>query len=178
MVRAKRLIILRPRGTISPHPLRIATLRYVHLGFFNLLPAEKSAAEGSVGQIFKCLKRLDDFHANPKRAGSVEKRRKGFGDPIWRFAESLRFACLRQNPRTPKENWPLQRPSREFAILWWRREWDSNPRYGCPYTRFPSVRLQPLGHLSAVLRASLNLTQLRLYPKLRQVTSDLKELAQ
>src|SRR5688572_2852852 len=31
----------------------------------------------------------------------------------------------------------------------WRREWDSNPRYGCPYTRFPSVRLQPLGHPSA-----------------------------
>jgi hypothetical protein len=27
------------------------------------------------------------------------------------------------------------------------------------YTRFPSVRLQPLGHLSAVLRAFLNLTQ-------------------
>src|SRR5947209_8084992 len=33
----------------------------------------------------------------------------------------------------------------------WRREWDSNPRYGCPYTRFPSVRLQPLGHPSAAL---------------------------
>ncbi len=31
----------------------------------------------------------------------------------------------------------------------WRREWDSNPRYGFPYTRFPSVRLQPLGHPSA-----------------------------
>ena len=30
----------------------------------------------------------------------------------------------------------------------WRREWDSNPRYGCPHTRFPSVRLQPLGHPS------------------------------
>jgi hypothetical protein len=30
----------------------------------------------------------------------------------------------------------------------WRREWDSNPRYGFPYTRFPSVRLQPLGHPS------------------------------
>lgn len=29
------------------------------------------------------------------------------------------------------------------------------------YTRFPSVRLQPLGHLSANLRAFLNLTQLR-----------------
>jgi hypothetical protein len=30
----------------------------------------------------------------------------------------------------------------------WRRERDSNPRYGFPYTRFPSVRLQPLGHPS------------------------------
>src|SRR5437868_1103623 len=30
----------------------------------------------------------------------------------------------------------------------WRREWDSNPRYAFTYTRFPSVRLQPLGHLS------------------------------
>jgi hypothetical protein len=34
----------------------------------------------------------------------------------------------------------------------WRREWDSNPRYGFPYTRFPSVRLKPLGHPSARLR--------------------------
>src|SRR5579863_6057782 len=31
---------------------------------------------------------------------------------------------------------------------YWRREWDSNPRYGFPHTRFPSVRLKPLGHLS------------------------------
>src|SRR5690606_39596725 len=30
----------------------------------------------------------------------------------------------------------------------WRRERDSNPRYGFPYTRVPGVRLQPLGHLS------------------------------
>ena len=35
----------------------------------------------------------------------------------------------------------------------WRREWDSNPRYGLTYTRFPSVRLKPLGHLSAVTDA-------------------------
>jgi hypothetical protein len=33
----------------------------------------------------------------------------------------------------------------------WRREWDSNPRYGFPHTRFPSVRLKPLGHLSGGL---------------------------
>src|SRR3546814_10307053 len=30
----------------------------------------------------------------------------------------------------------------------WRRERDSNPRYGSPYTHFPGVRLQPLGHPS------------------------------
>ena len=34
------------------------------------------------------------------------------------------------------------------SVLDWRREWDSNPRYGFPHTRFPSVRLKPLGHLS------------------------------
>ncbi len=33
----------------------------------------------------------------------------------------------------------------------WRRERDSNPRYGFPYTRVPGVRLQPLGHLSRAL---------------------------
>src|ERR1700732_3674959 len=31
----------------------------------------------------------------------------------------------------------------------WRRGWDSNPRLSFPNTRFPSVLLKPLGHLSA-----------------------------
>ena len=39
-------------------------------------------------------------------------------------------------------------PGPPLRSLDWRREWDSNPRYGFPYTRFPSVRLKPLGHLS------------------------------
>jgi hypothetical protein len=30
----------------------------------------------------------------------------------------------------------------------WRRERDSNPRYGFPYSSFQDWRLQPLGHLS------------------------------
>src|SRR5687768_7823554 len=47
----------------------------------------------------------------------------------------MRSALLVENPK-------------ESARLNWRREWDSNPRYGFPYTRFPSVLLQPLGHLS------------------------------
>ena len=39
-------------------------------------------------------------------------------------------------------------PGVRSSVLNWRREWDSNPRYGFPHTRFPSVRLKPLGHLS------------------------------
>ncbi|EQD45295.1 hypothetical protein B1A_14868, partial [mine drainage metagenome] len=35
-----------------------------------------------------------------------------------------------------------------WQIVAWRRGWDSNPRYGCPYTHFPGVLLRPLGHLS------------------------------
>ena len=30
----------------------------------------------------------------------------------------------------------------------WRKVWDSNPRYVLPHTRFPSVRLKPLGQPS------------------------------
>src|SRR5437764_11023517 len=55
---------------------------------------------------------------------------------------------------------PAERQSQFFAwrpdvrtcfgkIRDWRRDRDSNPGYPLRYTRFPSVRLQPLGHLSA-----------------------------
>ena len=30
----------------------------------------------------------------------------------------------------------------------WRRGWDSNPRYGFPYTAFPVLPVKPLLHLS------------------------------
>ncbi len=45
-------------------------------------------------------------------------------------------------------------PGVRSSVLRWRREWDSNPRYGFPYTRFPSERHQPLGHPSALPRAA------------------------
>jgi hypothetical protein len=44
-----------------------------------------------------------------------------------------------------------QSDTAESCGVAWRREWDSNPRYGFPHTRFPSVRLKPLGHLSGGL---------------------------
>src|SRR6476661_8132533 len=38
---------------------------------------------------------------------------------------------------------------RGLTALYWRRERDSNPRYGfCPYTPLAGARLRPLGHLS------------------------------
>jgi site-specific DNA recombinase len=50
--------------------------------------------------------------------------------------------------------WPAYR--KPFDLIFerakneeWRRERDSNPRYGSPYTRFRGVRFQPLTHLSA-----------------------------
>ena len=40
--------------------------------------------------------------------------------------------------------------SRKFVWFrkFWRRGWDLNPRSSFPDTRFPSVLLKPLGHLS------------------------------
>ena len=43
-------------------------------------------------------------------------------------------------------------PGVRSSVLSWRRERDSNPRYGFPYTHFPGVRLQPLGHPSTEAR--------------------------
>ena len=36
-----------------------------------------------------------------------------------------------------------------------QRGWDSNPRYSYPYTNFPGLLLQPLGHLSILLRLQI-----------------------
>ncbi len=41
-----------------------------------------------------------------------------------------------------------------MASFKYRRERDSNPRYGYPHTRFPSVLLKPLGHLSKSLHSN------------------------
>ena len=54
--------------------------------------------------------------------------------------------CRSRAPLTPR----LARPS-SFSTMQnreWRRGWDSNPRCSFPHTRFPSVLLRPLGHLS------------------------------
>ena len=42
---------------------------------------------------------------------------------------------------------PVWRPGKAGRIE--RRRWDSNPRYSCPYTTFPTSLLRPLGHSSS-----------------------------
>src|SRR4051794_26770363 len=69
------------------------------------------------------------FPCEPKTCGFGRKETKGLRRPDLAVCESLRFACLRQNPRKTKQNWPLQRPSYQFAILWWRRERNCNPTF-------------------------------------------------
>ena len=68
------------------------------------------------------------------------------------------FLRLRIKKTVFSGNNPASCPN--FLQLKWRRERDLNPRYrSYPYTRFPGVHLQPLGHLS---RANFK-TQILLY---------------
>src|SRR5207249_9668242 len=50
----------------------------------------------------------------------------------------------------PRTSWRLPWIARAVKLVprLKRREWDSNPRWSHPHTRFPSVLLKPLGHLS------------------------------
>jgi site-specific DNA recombinase len=73
-------------------------------------------------------------------------------------------------------------PGVPSSVLKWRTGRDSNPRYRFRYTRFPSVRLQPLGHLSIWKRGTIAANRVtasgrvrrsphpnRLRPRLRRV---------
>jgi hypothetical protein len=55
-----------------------------------------------------------------------------------------------------------KRREESYSSKSWRREGDSNPRYGHPYTRFPSGRLKPLGHLSKSIRLNKNQSTIKI----------------
>jgi hypothetical protein len=88
------------------------------------------------------------------------------GFALFAVACSARNACARprctEAPITPgcrRAIWgsnpltfqPSKKTGIETGLFTWRRDGDSNPRYGCPHTHFPGVLLQPLGHLSTEL---------------------------
>ena len=71
---------------------------------------------------------------------------------LWRAQkEKLRTRRVRERDRAPPGQGAPAETLSEAKLSrakLWRRERDSNPRYRCRYTRFPGVRLRPLGHLS------------------------------
>ena len=71
-------------------------------------------------------------------AALFAKAEAGEGESDVRFPKSLSKKQLRG----------------ELILELWRRDRDSNPGYGLPYTHFPGVRLRPLGHLSVAGRLS------------------------
>ncbi len=61
----------------------------------------------------------------------------------------LYFLCLSVHWNTFRSRQCIKKPAQCAGFQgFWRRERDSNPRYSSPYTHFPGVLLQPLGHLS------------------------------
>ena len=69
------------------------------------------------------------------------------------------FAPLRRSPSKSRIQTPIFLRTYplymyiQFNLFIWRRERDSNPRYGLTYTHFPGVLLQPLGHLSSIFQS-------------------------
>ena len=58
------------------------------------------------------------------------------------------FRGERQIPTEGRDFW-VDYENQFWSV--WRRGWDSNPRNGFPFIRFPGVLLRPLGHLSSKL---------------------------
>ena len=85
------------------------------------------------------------FYQKTARGGQTKKRGSC-------RAQILIPPLKTSGPRSarPKKKPPL-RATIPRKVSFWRREQDSNLRYDCSHTRFPSVRLQPLGHLSILL---------------------------
>jgi hypothetical protein len=75
-----------------------------------------------------------------------------------KYVNTFCFTALRRTLRLLQAKVPqvqtcsaMKIEQRVVARFSWRREQDSNLRLPCDNTRFPSVRLQPLGHLSVSL---------------------------
>jgi hypothetical protein len=112
------------------------------------------------------LERIESESESPNLATENNASLGVFGGPNSQSPVRLRQCSTAKTPRNrgnfsgkdlATRGKSLQQQTR------WRREWDSNPRYPYRYTRFPSVRLQPLGHLSGSRRKHPG-TQAKLRP--------------
>ncbi len=100
---------------------------------------EKKAASGTLPDI-----RSSNLGSRPKLAGIPLGRNLAHQSPPNNHGVQL-DGGLRSRSQGYARG---EQRSPEIGMSKWRRDRDSNPGYPFEYTRFPSVRLQPLGHLS------------------------------
>ena len=110
---------------------------------------------------FKCRPRCPPPAASAASTGELGKRREVLRQrsPAWSSGD-LRHSPVSSLVLLPSGSDTIRRTAmhRAQAPCWaparqlkWRRGRDSNPRWSYPHTRFPSVLLRPLGHLSGLL---------------------------
>ena len=88
------------------------------------------------------------YHHIARTRLSRVDRRKWRSDSSLRKNRRRRGRAKRRKQRMNSCYQQTRKQTLYHILSSWRREWDSNPRYGFPYTRFPSERLKPLGHPS------------------------------
>src|SRR2546425_10398780 len=83
--------------------------------------------------------------------GTTSQRKLGLIESDDEKADSLQSGSAQYNADFGEDSCILALDAAEKQIgqTEWRRGWDSAPRLCFPNTRFPSVLLKPLGHLSA-----------------------------
>jgi hypothetical protein len=124
----------------------------------NCVPPESRPSRLEIGMLYPA--ELRDRLSLFGKATLCKKGQRG--KPSWPFLSGWQDSNLR--PPRPKRGaiTGLRYTPQNFGIQYlqlyqgshpnilWRREGDSNPRYGHPYTCLANMRFQPLTHLSNV----------------------------
>jgi hypothetical protein len=143
--------------------LRLSTARH-DLVVFNSALITLGVSSAAFAAVGAARRILTPISANPWKRASGNSVPKPSSTKLQRKManQRTRFGPARApQSRGRCESDCHTRPNRSIGTVGegcflrrWRREWDSNPRYGFPYTRFPSVRLKPLGHPSRALQCA------------------------
>jgi hypothetical protein len=96
-----------------------------------------------------------EWHQDARKSVASDRRKMAIGERDGRTGGPRGPELIAKTTPSLGPTRGASRTEKYHLLRRWRREWDSNPRYGFPYTRFPSVRLKPLGHPSEVLRQAI-----------------------
>ncbi len=86
----------------------------------------------------------------------MRRRRLGSEDRRWREAKGQAVAVWGCSPGVTRRWFSASQPGRNrgwvffmMSCFYWRKGWDSNPRWSCPHGGFQDRCLKPLGHPSS-----------------------------